>query len=74
MIYQQFKNAATGGVVNNLNSDLVRKIKIPIPPIINQNEIVKKLQLENEYLVTVKKVIELYEQKIRDRVAKIWGE
>lgn len=31
-VYRQFKRAATGGVVNNLNSQLVRDVEIPLPP------------------------------------------
>ena len=29
--YKKFKSMAVGGVVNNLNSDMVRKVRVPIP-------------------------------------------
>ena len=29
--YQKFKSMAVGGVVNNLNSEMVRKVEVPIP-------------------------------------------
>ena len=37
-IYAQFKNMAVGGVVNNLNKDMVKELSICIPPIELQNQ------------------------------------
>jgi len=45
----QFEKSASGGVVRNLNSDLVRKIKIPVPPLKVQKQIVEKLSAAQEY-------------------------
>lgn len=39
LIYQLFKKATIGGVVENLNIDLVKKISIPVPPLAKQKEI-----------------------------------
>jgi type I restriction enzyme M protein len=44
LVYAQFKQAATGGVVNNLNSEIVRKVKIPLPPLEMQKEIVAEIE------------------------------
>lgn len=44
LIYMFFKQVTIGSVVENLNIDLVKKIKIPIPPLDIQNEIVKHFQ------------------------------
>ena len=44
-IYEEFKRLAVGGVVNNLNSDIVRKVKVAIPPLSEQEAIVKELDL-----------------------------
>jgi type I restriction enzyme M protein len=43
-IYKQFSQLATGGVVNNLNSNLVRNISIPLPSIVFQHEIVTEIE------------------------------
>lgn len=51
----QFEKAASGGVVRNLNTDLVKKVKIPLPPIETQRKIVEKLSAVQEYK---KKLIE----------------
>ena len=44
-IYNFFKRETIGGVVENLSIDLVKKIKIPIPPIEIQNLIANNNQL-----------------------------
>ncbi len=44
-IYSEFKRLAVGGVVNNLNSNLVRGVKIAIPPLSEQQHIVEELDL-----------------------------
>lgn len=42
-VYNEFKRLAVGGVVNNLNSELVRGVTLPIPPISIQESIVREL-------------------------------
>ena len=42
-IYSEFKRLAVGGVVNNLNSELVRNVKVCVPPIAEQERIVAEL-------------------------------
>ncbi len=44
-MYNEFKRLAVGGVVNNLNSHLVRSVCIPIPPLTEQERIVSELDL-----------------------------
>jgi restriction endonuclease S subunit len=44
-IYKLFKKQTIGGVVENLNIDLVKDIKIPIPPKNIQDEIVAKMDV-----------------------------
>ena len=42
-IYNEFKRLAVGGVVNNLNSELVRSVNVCIPPRAEQERIVAEL-------------------------------
>lgn len=51
----QFEKAASGGVVRNLNINLVKKVKILLPPLETQQKIVGKLQTVQDYK---KKLIE----------------
>lgn len=37
--YNKFKSMAVGGVVNNLNSDMVRKVRVPIPAKAEQHKV-----------------------------------
>jgi type I restriction enzyme M protein len=73
-VYNQFKQLATGGVVNNLNKDLVSSVKIPLLNIDQQNEIASKLNEERKVIEGNKKLIETYTQKIKDKISKVWGE
>lgn len=70
----QFKQAATGGVVLNLNSELVRKVKIPLPSIDLQRKIADRMAQESDLVESNKILMRIFEQKIKDRIAKVWGE
>lgn len=74
LIYKAFKLLATGGVVQNLNSEKVRKVKIPLPPIETQKEIVSKIEEEQKLVDSNKQLIEIFEKKIKDKIAEVWGE
>lgn len=47
-VYRQFEQLAGGAVVKNLNSNLVKGVKIAIPPLAEQKRIVKKLDALSE--------------------------
>ncbi len=72
-VQSQFRQAATGGVVLNLNSELVRKVKIPLPPVEIQRNIADKLEQEFRMVEVNAQLIKIFEQKIKDRIAKVWG-
>ena len=44
-MYAQFKNMAVGGVVNNLNSKMVRNVKVFVPSHNHQQSFAKKIEL-----------------------------
>jgi len=49
-VYERFKNLAVGGVVNNLNSSVVKEVLIPLPPLTVQKQIAKTLDTVSELL------------------------
>ena len=49
-------------------------VKIPVPPIEIQQSIVERIESERQIIEGNKKLIEIYTQKIQDRINKIWGE
>ena len=70
----QFERAATGGVVNNLNSKIVRNVKIPVPPIDIQKNIATEIEAEQALVNANRELIERFERKIRGVVGRVWGE
>jgi type I restriction enzyme M protein len=72
IVIEQFENVATGGVVRNLNSELVRNVIIPLPPLDIQEQIVEKIEAERVLVESVSKLIEIYEQKNKDAITKLW--
>jgi len=49
-------------------------IKIPVPAIEIQKQIVGRIKKEQMLVNANKQLINLYEQKIKDRIAEVWGE
>lgn len=70
---KQFQFKATGSTVKNLNINKVKKIKIPLPSIEVQQEIVSKIEKEQEAIDHCKWLIETYNKKIQDRIDKVWN-
>ncbi len=67
-------NQAVGAVFRNLTTDQLKSFLIPIPAIEIQQSIVYEIERERQIIEGNKKLIEIYTQKIQDRINKIWGE
>jgi restriction endonuclease S subunit len=63
-IYKQFEQLATGGVVNNLNSNLVRGVLIPFPPLEIQQEIAAKIEGYQKVIDGARQVVENWKPQI----------
>ncbi len=63
-VYEQFVRAATGGVVNNLNSSIVREVSIPVPPLAIQQEIVAEIEGYQKIIDGARQVVENYRPRI----------
>ena len=50
-LYREFTKRATGAVVKNLNSDLVRQVQIPVPPLEEQKRIAAILDTADDLRV-----------------------
>lgn len=74
LVFAQFKQAATGGVVNNLNSEIVRGVTIPLPPIETQQAIVAEIEADQALVAANRELITRFEQKIQATLARVWGE
>lgn len=63
-----------GGAQPNISQKIIRDLKIPLPPLSVQEEIVAEIESYQKEIENQKKLIIENEQKIKDRIAKIWGE
>ncbi len=64
-----------GGVaITRLTLTKINKATIPLPPLKTQKQIVAEIEKEQKSIEEVKKLIEIHEQKIKDRIAEVWGE
>lgn len=58
----------------NLSVTDLKKLPVPNPSIVIQNAIVEQIEKEQTLVNANKQLIEIFEQKIKDRIAKVWGE
>jgi type I restriction enzyme M protein len=63
----------TGGL-QRVPTDFVKSYQIPVPSIEIQQQIVSQTEKEQALVNANKELITIYEQKIKDRIAKVWGE
>ncbi|MCX6327209.1 MAG: restriction endonuclease subunit S, partial [Bacteroidia bacterium] len=61
--------------VNGLfNREELKILKVPLPSIEEQQVIISRIEKEMSLIKSVKELITLNEQKIKDRIGKVWGE
>ncbi len=71
----QFYLNATGGVrQGNISNKQIESIEIPFPSLEIQKKIVEKIEAEQSLVESAKKLIEIYEQKTKDVLSKLWSE
>lgn len=63
-----------GVTMANLNKEIINSIPVPNPPLATQRQIVAQIEKEQALVNANKQLIEIFEQKIKDRIAKVWGE
>ena len=64
----------TGAAQPKVNQSALNSIKVPNPLMDIQKEIVQKIEEERTVIEGNKKLIEIYTQKIQNRINKVWGE
>ncbi len=67
-------NFVTGMAQPKLNQQQLNTIEIPFPSIEIQKQIVKEIESERTLIEGNKKLIEIYERKTKDTLAKLWEE
>jgi type I restriction enzyme M protein len=74
IVKKQYERLATGGVVKNLNSSLVKSVKIPLPPLDVQEQIVAEIEAEQKVVNANKELMEKMEKKIEAKIGEVWGD
>ena len=74
IMYAKFSQLAVGGVVNNLNSSLVRKVTIPLPPKSTQLTIVSELDKINELIRLKKEQLKDYDNLAQSIFYEMFGD
>lgn len=72
--YEKFKAMAVGGVVNNLNSDMVRKVVVPIIDKQIQSEIANTLDKVKVIIDKHKMQLKLLDQVVKSRFVELFGD
>lgn len=72
--YQKFKNMAVGGVVNNLNSDMVRGVTVPVPKMEEQIEIVQTLDNVSNLIFLRKQQLAKLDELVKARFVELFGD
>ena len=62
------------GAYPSINQNDVNNLKVALPPLETQRQIVAQIEKEQALVNANKQLIEIFEQKIKDRIAKVWGE
>ena len=72
--YQKFKHMAVGGVVNNLNSEMVRKIDVPVPSKDEQMDTADLLDKICNIISLRKRELNCLDDLIRARFIELFGD
>lgn len=71
--YQEIRNMTGDNQRSGLNMPIIRCIRIYLPDISEQKHLVSEYSQESAIVKSNQILIEKFEQKIKDRIAKVWG-
>ena len=72
--FAQAKSFSKSGTVTNLHLVEIKRMTIPLPDLETQQKIVQRLENEERHIESAKGMIEIYEEKIKAKIAEVWGE
>jgi restriction endonuclease S subunit len=67
-----FKNTSQGTTIQGVTKNQLKTIKIPVPPLAKQREIATQIEKEQQLVDANKQLIQIYEQKIKSKIAEVW--
>ena len=72
--YEKFKSMAVGGVVNNLNSEMVRCVPVPVPCKDEQIQIADNLEKIDELISCRKEQLKKLDELVKARFVEVFGD
>lgn len=72
--YQEIRDINGDNQRGGLNMPIIRGIEIPLPSLATQKQIVERIEAERALVESAKKLIDIYDQKTKDAIAKLWSE
>ena len=72
--YTKFKSMAVGGVVNNLNSEMVRNVQIPLPPLGDQRKIAAILDKVSDLIAKRRQQLDKLDEMVKARFVEMFGD
>ncbi len=71
-LYNQFYKLGDGSF-RMASLGFIKELQIPLPTIEEQKEIVQAIEEEMQLVNGNKRLIEIFEQKIKDKISEVWG-
>lgn len=65
-------DSGTGANIKSLNQTALNNLEIPTPSLSIQQQIVSRIEREQQLVNANKELIKIYEQKIKDEINKLW--
>jgi type I restriction enzyme M protein len=72
-IAEKIEKDGHGATVKGVTRDYVKEIKMPLPSLEEQQVIVKAIEDEIQLVNANKRLIEVFEQKIKTKIGEVWG-
>jgi type I restriction enzyme M protein len=69
-----FENQSVGATQKFVSLGVLRGLEFPLPSIEIQKQIVEKIEAERALVESVQKLIDIYEAKTKEAIAKLWAE
>lgn len=73
-VFRQAMSLSKSGTVTNLHLVEIKKFKIPLPSKEIQKEIVETIKQERKVIEGNRELIQIYENKINERINKVWSD
>lgn len=70
---EEYLRHRTGARQQNLTKGFICSIKIPLLPAEEQQSIVQAIEEEMQLVNANKRLVEIFEQKIKDKISEVWG-